>query len=187
MHRLLVLDKNRQEIHRQSEFTRQRVGNSLRITRDVAKRFCARVMTTCLDSVTVGFCEVHHIFDMTITMVDVRTRIKINKRIKATMDNERALQKAAELQVAEEVEEKRKRDETERIRQQRLQQDFQMKEAIKKKVAAESAKNDLLFVAKVRRDELIAEINTLRAALSEEDLKRKVAMFGRMRLAARKL
>ena len=174
-------------MHKNSAIHRQKVAVSLRITRDTSKRFCARIITTALESVGVSFCEIQHIFDMTIHAVDSRQRIRINQRIDSKMEYQRSLQLIAEKEVSAELELKRQRDEAERQRLLKQKVEEERRRAIEKKVAEETAKSEMLLVAKVKRDQLISEINSLKSSKSQHELKQKIATFGRMRIAARKI
>jgi hypothetical protein len=183
----LIHEKSRQNIHKASESLRQKVAISLRIVRDTSKRLCARVITTGLESVAISICEVKHIFDMTINSVDLRQRRRIDERIRAKVEYEQSLQLIAEKAVSAEIELKRQREREEQqiLLKKKVEED--RRRAFEQKVAAETAKSEMLLVAKLKRDKLITEINNLKLSKSQHELQQKVATFGRMRNAAGKI
>ena len=183
----LIHEKTRQNIFKASELLRQKVAISLRTVRDTSKRFCARIITTGLESVAISICEVKHIFDITINAVDLRQRRRIDIRINAKIEYEQSLQLIAEKAVSAELDLKRQKEEAKQQILLKQKVEEERRKAFEQKLAAETAKSEMLLVAKVKRDKLIAEINSLKISMSQHELKQKVATFDRMRNAARKI
>lgn len=177
----------RQEIHRQSETVRQKCATSLRLIRDISRRFVARIITEVLDSVGTGFVEFNNIFSLSILSVDLRQRRRINHEIQSRKDHQNHLKLMAESEVDSLMEAKAKQDKDEETRLRKEHVELQRQRTMQKFVKAEKLKYDLLAAAKAKREALLAEISTLSAVQYQFELKQRVAMFKRMRIAGGKI
>ena len=160
----------------------------LRIIRDLSRRLCSKVITDSLESVGVSVIEFHYILDKTFLLVDNRQRQRINDEWKRRIDYQHSLRINAKSLVSAERSLKERLDTEESNRIKKLNEENERRLRMQRKVAEEMERKEILFVAtSVKRDELIAEINSLKSKQQHMELKQRVAMFGRLRKAAGKL
>jgi len=174
-------------MHKRIELNRQEIANSLRIIRDLSRRLCSKVITDSLESVGVSVFELNYILDKTFQLVDNRQRQRINDEWKRRIDYQHSLRINAKSLVSAERSLKERLDTEESNRIKKLNEENERRLRMQRKVAEEMERKEILFVASVKRDELIAEINSLKSKQQHMELKQRVAMFDRLRKAAGKL
>jgi hypothetical protein len=174
-------------MHKRIELNRQEIANSLRIIRDLSRRLCSKVITDSLESVGVRVLELNYILDKTFLLVDNRQRQRINDEWKRRIDYQHSLRINAKSLVSAERSLKERLDTEESNRIKKLNEENERRLRMQRKVAEEMERKEILFVASVKRDELIAEINSLKSKQQHMELKQRVAMFDRLRKAAGKL
>jgi len=174
-------------MHKRIELNRQEIANSLRIIRDLSRRLCSKVITDSLESVGVSVFELNYILDKTFQLVDNRQRQRINDEWKRRIDYQHSLRINAKSLVSAERSLKERLDTEESNRIKKLNEENERRLRMQRKVAEEMERKEILFVASVKRDELIAEINSLKSKQQHMELKQRVAMFGRLRKATGKL
>jgi len=174
-------------MHKRNEINRQKIATSLRIIRDLSKRAWSKVVTESLESVGVCITELNYILDKTFLSIDNRQRQRINKEWKRKRDYQHSLRVDAANLIAAERAMKERLDIEENSRIQKLNAENERRLRMQQKLAEELKRKEMLSVASVKREELIAEIRVLTAKQQHMELKQRVAMFGRLRKAAGKI